>query len=189
MNPARHLSHPIATLALVCGVALLASRLGRADAYDPLTWYTIDNGGATGSIGGGYRLSGTIGQHDAGTLTGGGFVLRGGFWRGGSAPTTGIEPRSGVPLAFRLGPPVPNPIRSQARLTFDLPSPEQAWLRVFDLSGRLVRRTDLGHLPAGRHDLVWDARGDGGKALPGGVYFMRLEAGENVARRRILVLR
>lgn len=36
------------------------------------------------SVGGGFELSGTIGQLDAGVLGGGGFVLAGGFWFGQS---------------------------------------------------------------------------------------------------------
>jgi hypothetical protein len=46
-----------------------------------MDWFTIDGGGGT-SAGGQYTLSGTIGQPDAGTLTGGSFTLRGGFWSG-----------------------------------------------------------------------------------------------------------
>jgi hypothetical protein len=41
---------------------------------------TVDGGGAMRSEGGGLELSGTIGQPDAGTLTGGGIELTGGFW-------------------------------------------------------------------------------------------------------------
>jgi hypothetical protein len=40
------------------------------------------------SIGGGYELAGTIGQPDAGVLTGGGYTLGGGFWRGGEVVFT-----------------------------------------------------------------------------------------------------
>jgi len=57
--------------------------------YD-LTWHTIDGGGATFSSGGAYRAGGTIGQHDAGQLSGHPYVLAGGFWVGpviGAAPT------------------------------------------------------------------------------------------------------
>jgi len=174
-------------IALAVVAAVLPATPARA--YDPISWSTVDNGGAIGSIGGGYLLSGTIGQPDAGTLTGGAFVLRGGFWRGGGPPTTGVDSTSGVPLAFRFPAPAPNPIRARARLSFDLPSPAQARIRVFDLLGRLVQSSDLGRLPAGRHDHVWDARDADGRPLPGGVYFMRLEAGENVGRRKVLVLR
>jgi hypothetical protein len=49
--------------------------------YD-LTWSTIDAGGGS-SAGGGYQLTGTLGQPDAGaTLSGGGYSLSGGFWGG-----------------------------------------------------------------------------------------------------------
>lgn len=51
------------------------------DPFD-LTWNTIDGGGAmrSASANGEYELSGTIGQPDAGVLTGGAFTLTGGFW-------------------------------------------------------------------------------------------------------------
>ena len=45
-----------------------------------LSRYTIDGGGEMHSTGGDFELSGTIGQPDAGVLTGGGFQLTGGFW-------------------------------------------------------------------------------------------------------------
>jgi hypothetical protein len=49
-----------------------------------IDWYTIDSGGAMNSNGGGYSLSGTIGQPDAGSLGGGSYSLVGGFWGGAS---------------------------------------------------------------------------------------------------------
>ncbi len=44
-----------------------------------IDWHTSDGGGgtSTGSI---YTGSGTIGQPDAGTLSGGSYTLQGGFW-------------------------------------------------------------------------------------------------------------
>ncbi len=45
---------------------------------------TIDGGGVMNSVGGGFELSGTVGQPDAGVLSGGGFTLAGGFWFGQS---------------------------------------------------------------------------------------------------------
>jgi len=47
--------------------------------YD-LSWSTIDGGGAMSSSGGVYSLSGTIGQPDAGALSGGSYGCGGGFW-------------------------------------------------------------------------------------------------------------
>jgi len=50
---------------------------------------TIDGGGHTFHEGGGYRLGGTVGQHDAGDHAGGGYVLTGGFWTPGAPPPLG----------------------------------------------------------------------------------------------------
>ncbi len=71
-------------------IALTAS-VAAAQPFD-LSWYTIDGGGATFSTGGGFELGGTIGQPDAGTMTGGNFLLTGGFWPAatGSAATATI---------------------------------------------------------------------------------------------------
>ena len=44
-----------------------------------LDWFSIDGGGST-STGGVYSVSGTIGQPDAGTMSGGSYTLSGGFW-------------------------------------------------------------------------------------------------------------
>jgi hypothetical protein len=68
---------------LILLIALLvASPAARAalNAFD-LDWWTMDSGGGT-STGGVYSLSGTIGQPDAGGMSGGSYTLAGGFWSG-----------------------------------------------------------------------------------------------------------
>ena len=50
-----------------------------------LSWNSLDSGGGT-STGGGFTLTGTIAQPDAGVASGGGFDLLGGFWGGPSGP-------------------------------------------------------------------------------------------------------
>jgi len=54
-----------------------------AQDYD-LSWSTIDGGGGT-STGGNFTLSGTLGQPDAGMMSGGDYELTGGFWGGWSS--------------------------------------------------------------------------------------------------------
>lgn len=70
----------LVVLLWTAGIALAQSGGG----YD-LSWSTIDGGGYTFSEGGGYSLGGTIGQADAGALSGGGYTLAGGFWGGAAA--------------------------------------------------------------------------------------------------------
>ncbi len=75
---------------LICALLALTVVAGRAQYA--IDWFTIDGGGGT-STGGVYSVSGTIGQPDAGTMSGGPFTLEGGFWSILAAVQT-----SGAPL-------------------------------------------------------------------------------------------
>ncbi len=59
----------------VCGAAA-----GSIAAEFELSWYSMDAGGVMRSTGGAFELSGTIGQPDAGKMSGGDLQLNGGFW-------------------------------------------------------------------------------------------------------------
>jgi hypothetical protein len=67
--------------ATVAALAVTALLLAGARAADILTvdWWSADGGGSRSS-GGAYVLNGTIGQTDAGGLSGGSFTLTGGYW-------------------------------------------------------------------------------------------------------------
>jgi len=56
--------------------AFILPALGQSYSID---WYTVDGGGGI-STGGVYAVSGTIGQPDAGAMSGGNYTLQGGFW-------------------------------------------------------------------------------------------------------------
>ncbi len=83
----------------------------------------------------------------------------------------------------------PNPTTGATRIRFSLPREAWATLSVYDLRGRLVARLDQGVLPAGEHVARWDGRGDGGRLLPAGVYFTRLETAAGVDERKLVLLR
>ncbi len=74
----------VALLLLILATVAVARIAG----YD-LTWWTVDSGGGS-SVGSGYRLNGTIGQPDAGLLSGGNYRLEGGYWN--SAPGGPLPP-------------------------------------------------------------------------------------------------
>ena len=88
----------LATLLLLVSVASAQPAVASttlAPGYT-LTWWTVDGGGTTLSIGGGYTLGSTAGQPDAGGLAGDGYTLSGGFW-GGAA----VVYRIYLPLVLR----------------------------------------------------------------------------------------
>lgn len=79
---------------------------------------------------------------------------------------------------------LPNPFRRETAIRFDMPAAGPVSLRLYDLSGREVRRLEGGVRAAGSQELRLD-----GSGLPGGVYFYRLQAGGRVDQQRILLMR
>ena len=94
-----------------------------------------------------------------------------------------------IPTVHALLQNSPNPFSSTSRIAFDLPVESQVELRVYDVEGRMLRALQDGWLPAGRHEAVWDGRDAGGRQGAAGVYFYRLEAGDYVSSKRMLLSR
>ena len=68
-----------------------------------------------------------------------------------------------------------NPLMSGAtEIRFTLERPDRVEVRLFAISGRLVRTLAAGALPAGEQSLRWDGRDDHGDRLPPGVYFAQV---------------
>ena len=57
------------------------------------------------------------------------------------------------------------------------------------ISGRRVRDLARGWLEAGPHALRWDGADDQGRAMPPGVYFAKLRAGDDAGVRQMVRLR
>ena len=76
------MTHSTSSILTALGASLLvAAPAAPAAEISPST---IDNGGVT-SAGGGYAVTGSIGQPDAGSMSGGSFALTGGLVRAGGA--------------------------------------------------------------------------------------------------------
>jgi hypothetical protein len=90
-----------------------------------------------------------------------------------SAIATAVEETAQTPREFRLGEAHPNPFNPGTTIEYDLPGESAITLEVYNISGQKVATVDSGRKSAGKHAVVWNARG-----LPSGVYFYTLRAGE-----------
>lgn len=190
-------SREIRCLGSVATAALLScAAAGAASAQLSVSRFTIDGGGGTRSTGGNFVVGGTIGQPDAGRLSGSSFTLNGGFWLGGGGTVTGVEvdtPGDGVDLgvatlSFKMYPASPNPVAEQTMVKFDIPAPSLVRAALYDVTGRLVRIVADEPLPAGQHQLAWDRRNSSGESVPSGIYFLRLDAGAHQSHQKIVVV-
>jgi hypothetical protein len=89
------------------------------------------------------------------------------------SPVAGADD-SDLPRALDFTGAVPNPFNPTTELQFSLPESGQVSLRLYDVSGRLVRIVHEGRLEAGRHRRPWDGRDQAGRPVASGSYFARL---------------
>ena len=94
-----------------------------------------------------------------------------------------------VPTKLALYASAPNPFRGATVIRYDLPRPGKVSLRVFDVSGRLVRTLVEGEEPAGYRAITWDGLDDTGRRSSAGVYFYALEANDQSFRKKMIQLR
>ncbi len=110
-------------------------------------------------------------------------ISEGGIYVFGTAPGV-VSPE--LPTALTLAGTYPNPFSSEAVISFSLPTAGNASLRVYDMSGRIIRTIADGEMAAAAHSLVWDGRDDSGNTVAAGVYFCRLESSGQSAVQKML---
>jgi hypothetical protein len=101
----------------------------------------------------------------------------------------GSTPPSGKPKAFGLYQSYPNPARDGAVITYALPASSEVKLTVYDLSGRRVATLVNQVKDPGVYQEKYRLVDDSGRPLPAGVYLYRLEAGADVATKKMVVAR
>ena len=98
-------------------------------------------------------------------------------------PVAVHEPAS-VPTTFRLDQNYPNPFNPTTIISYKLPTKCFVTVTVSDVLGRDVQILVREHQDAGDHSVAFSAGN-----LPSGVYFYRLQAGNNSAVKKLLLLK
>jgi hypothetical protein len=102
---------------------------------------------------------------------------------------TGVGDLAGATFSFALEQNVPNPFVNGTSIRYAAPKEMPVKLRVFDVSGRVVKTLVDGVVPSGRFVTHWDGRDDEGRATSAGVYFYRLEGESETLTRKTVRLR
>ena len=88
----------------------------------------------------------------------------------------------------------PNPFNPETWIPYHLAEDADVNLRIYALSGELVRDIDVGHQIAAKYDtrskaIYWDGRNQFGEQVASGVYFYSLSAGDFSATRKMVILK
>ncbi|MBD3285318.1 T9SS type A sorting domain-containing protein [candidate division WOR-3 bacterium] len=71
-----------------------------------------------------------------------------------------------------------SPDRRSVTISYSVPRLTDLSLRLYDVSGKLVKVLKQGRHPAGTHTLTWNGLDDAGRKVAQGVYLVRMEAGD-----------
>ena len=94
-----------------------------------------------------------------------------------------------LPRVTALGQNVPNPFNPQTKIDFALPREARVELKIYDVRGALVRTLVSGNLDAGNHSVIWQGHDDRDQRVPSGVYFYRLQTGNDVLTKRMTMIK
>jgi hypothetical protein len=97
---------------------------------------------------------------------------------------TGINVAGQIPAEFSLSQNFPNPFNPSTTLHYSLPVRSFVRLEVFNILGERVATLVSGEMPAGIHEVNFDASG-----LPSGVYFYRLTARSYTATMKMILMK
>jgi subtilisin family serine protease len=94
-----------------------------------------------------------------------------------------------LPKNLTLAGAVPNPFNPATDIQFTLPRAGRVSLRIYDVSGRLVRNLVDGNLPSGAHSERWDGRNDQGTGAASGIYYIRLQTTDEKSIKPMTLVR
>ena len=105
-----------------------------------------------------------------------------------NAVATSNEVLDVVTKDFRLMGNYPNPFNPSTRIAFELSSPGEVSLAVYNVLGRKVADLIQGAYPAGSFEAVWNGQDNRGQTVPSGTYLYRLSFGNGQSQSRIMTL-
>ncbi len=99
----------------------------------------------------------------------------------------GVDNPTIIPEAYELSQNYPNPFNPSTRIEFGVPESAHVTLKIYDLSGHLVKNLVDSELGAGTHSSVWDGTDLNNYLVPTGVYVYILNT-ENATLSRKMVM-
>ena len=94
-----------------------------------------------------------------------------------------------ISMKFSLFQNLPNPLHHTTSITFALPKDGRVSLRIYDITGRLVRTLVDEKKISGIYEVYWDGKDGENQKVTSGIYFYQLKSNNGRLTKRLILLR
>jgi hypothetical protein len=94
-----------------------------------------------------------------------------------------------VPTRFALENNYPNPFNPTTTIRYALPLDARVNVTIYNIQGQVVRTLVGTDQTAGYYTIQWDGRSDAGMSVASGIYIYRINAGQFVAAKKMVMLK
>lgn len=92
-------------------------------------------------------------------------------------------------FSTRLSQNLPNPMRNQTKIEFELTSSQPTKIKIYNSTGTIVRTINCGKRGAGQHFINWNGTDNTGKKLPAGTYFYVLDTDNQQLMKKAIIIK
>jgi len=94
-----------------------------------------------------------------------------------------------IPLEFELFQNYPNPFNATTTISFNLPKKKHVTIKIYNILGQKVKTLMDEEIRGGHHKLIWNGLNDHGNMISTGLYILRLQTKNNVAVKKLLLIK
>ena len=94
-----------------------------------------------------------------------------------------------LPTEFALHNNYPNPFNPVTNILYDIPEVSDVTLEIYNVMGQRVRTLVEGSHEPGRYQITWNATNDFGQGLSSGMYIYRIQAGDFVSVKKLVLMK
>jgi hypothetical protein len=94
-----------------------------------------------------------------------------------------------IPTAFALYANYPNPFNPTTNISFALAEDSRVNLKIYNLSGQIVKTVLDDNLPSGTFTVTWDGTNSSEEKVASGIYFYKLTAGNYNQTRKMCLMK
>jgi len=101
----------------------------------------------------------------------------------------GVDSKLVIPDKFALHQNYPNPWNPITTISYDVPTQSPVTIIIYDILGRQVRTLIEQISEPGYRSVVWDATNDRGQSVGAGVYLYRIQAGDYLQTKKMILIK